>query len=74
MTSIKGSIHNLNGPLVQLGSARFSRVQVGFTVKNYAGLGLSIVNDVVSLDYQIETQSRQMCRERRGGEDRNAMA
>ena len=42
MISIKGSSHNLNGP--QLGSA-----------KSYAGLGLFIVNDVVSFDYQNET-------------------
>ena len=45
----------------------FSRAQVGFTVKSYAGLGLFIVNDIVSFDYQNETQNREMCRER--GED-----
>ena len=68
MTSIEGSPRDLNYPQVQLGSAAFSRVQVGFPVKNYASLGLFIVNDIVSFDHQNETQNREMCRERRGRE------
>ena len=49
---IEGSSHDLNGPQVQLGSAGFSQVQVVLTVKNYAGLGLFIVNDIVSFGHQ----------------------
>ena len=68
MTSIKGSPRDLNCPQVQLGSAAFSRVQVGFPVKNYASVGLFIVNDIFSFDHQNETQNREICRERRGRE------
>ena len=75
MTSIEGSITlRLNCLQVQLGSATFSRVQVGFPVKNYASLGLFIVKDIVSFDHQNETQNRKMSRERRGREGWNAMA
>ena len=47
---------------------------MGFTVKNHVGLGLFIVNDIVSFGHQNETQNREMCRERRGREGWNALA
>ena len=34
-----------------------------FPVKNYVGLGLFIVTDIVSFGHQNETQNREMCRE-----------
>ena len=61
-------------PLVPCFSNVVSRVQVGFPVKNYASLGLFKVNNIVSFDHQNETQNKEMCRERRGREGRNAVA
>ena len=60
MTSIEGLPHDLNCSQVELGSAVFSRVQVGFPVKNYASLDLFTVNNIISFDRQNETLNREM--------------
>ena len=61
-------------PQFEWSTVGFSRAQVGFTVKSYAGLGLFTVNDIVSFDYQNEAPNREMCRERRRREGWNAIA